>query len=78
MGNVTHGPYIILCRLRDLLFVLVEVKRGVELRLAYEQGLHTRFVIKGLVGFALVANSLCRGQEKHGMRESEAQIGNPG
>ena len=30
------------------------------------------------LGPALVANSLCRGQEKRMMREREVQIGNPG
>jgi hypothetical protein len=30
------------------------------------------------MGLALVANSLCPGQEKHMMRESEVQIGNSG
>jgi hypothetical protein len=36
-----------------LCFVLVEVKRDVELRLARERFRHTRFVIEGLVGLRL-------------------------
>ena len=52
--NVTHNPNFILGVLRDLIVVLIKVKRSVELRLAHEQVLHARFVIEGLVGLCLI------------------------
>ena len=38
----------------DLPFVLIEIERGVQFRLAREQFLYARFVIEGLVGLGLV------------------------
>jgi hypothetical protein len=40
-GSATHKPGFILRQLRDLQFILIEVERGVELRLAREQVFQT-------------------------------------
>jgi hypothetical protein len=45
---------VLLCRWRDLGFVLVEVERGVELRLARAQVVHARFMVEGLVCLGLI------------------------
>ena len=50
---------LIIRRWRDLGFVLVEIKRGVELRLAREQVFQPRFVIEGPVGLRLINAARC-------------------
>jgi hypothetical protein len=54
LKNITHNPNVILRRWRDLRFILVEIERGIELRLAQEQVLHARFVIERLVRLRLI------------------------
>jgi hypothetical protein len=54
LKDITRKLHVTLRRWRDLSFVLIEVKRGIELRLAREQVLRSRFVIEGLVGLRLI------------------------
>ena len=54
METVTRSRDVILGRLRDLCFVLVEIEGGIELRLAHEEFFQPRFVVEGLVGLRLI------------------------
>jgi hypothetical protein len=54
MKNVPSKRDAILKRWRNLFLVLIEIKGGVELRLAEEQFFHPSFVIERLVGLGLI------------------------
>jgi hypothetical protein len=59
LESTARSVDVILRRWRDLGFVLVEIERGVELRLAREQVFQPSFVIERLVGLRLINAVRC-------------------